>query len=54
MSFGEILFILIILAFFIGAALMGMARPWDTADPNDRPQLIDADGDVPPEEESPI
>lgn len=54
MSFGEILIILIIVAFFVGAALMGMTRPWDQADPHDHPDRFDADADIPPSEESPI
>ena len=54
MSAGEIIVILIIVGFFIGAALMGVARPWDTTDPEHHPDILDPDGPVPPAEESPI
>lgn len=54
MSFGEILMILIVLAFFAGAVVMGMSRPWDETDPEHHPDLIDPDGPTPPDEESPI
>lgn len=54
MGVGEIIFILIIVAFFIGAALMGVARPWDAADVAHHPDILDVDGPVPPSEESPI
>ncbi len=48
MSFGEILMILIVLAFFAGAAVMGMARPWDDADPSEHPERVDPDADATP------
>ncbi|HSX66430.1 hypothetical protein [Nocardioides sp.] len=54
MSAGEIIVILIIVGFFIGAALMGVARPWDETDAEHHPDILDADGPVPPAEESPI
>lgn len=54
MSVGEIVIILAIVAFFIGAAVMGMVRPWDTADAAHHPDVLDPDGQVPPSEESPI
>lgn len=54
MSFGETIIILVIVAFFLGAAVMGMARPWDTTDPAHHPDLLDPDAPVPPSEESPI
>lgn len=54
MSAGEVIIILVIAVFFIGAALMGVARPWDTADAAHHPDVLDADGPVPPTEESPI
>jgi hypothetical protein len=54
MSFGEIIIIVVIAAFFVGAALMGMARPWDTTDAEHHPDLVDPDGPTPPAEESPV
>ncbi|GGO88869.1 hypothetical protein GCM10011584_16910 [Nocardioides phosphati] len=54
MSAGEMIVLLVIVAFFIGAALMGVARPWDPTDAAHHPDILDADAPVPPSEESPI
>jgi hypothetical protein len=54
MSAGEIIGVLVVIGFFIGAALMGMTRPWDTTDAAHHPDVLDADAPVPPSEESPI
>ncbi|WP_165872940.1 hypothetical protein [Nocardioides jejuensis] len=51
---GEIFTGLVILAFFIGAVLMGVSRPWDTTDAEHHPDIVDPDGPIPPSEESGI
>jgi hypothetical protein len=51
MGAGEIIISLVILIFFVAAAVMGVARPWETEEEGDHTPILE-DSDHAPEDPS--